>query len=120
MTDKEMAEEQVKKWDSILYPELYPVALVKDFIRKAFIAGLKAGRPKWHDLRKNPNDLPNVEGGWVCNQDGYPCFFDWHTEQWLDTEGTQITTVEWCNIPHISQIRSDYVCNKWKFLEEIE
>lgn len=44
MTDMEMAEEQIKKWDSFLYPQLYPVAVVKGFIRKAFLAGLKEGR----------------------------------------------------------------------------
>ena len=25
---------------------------------EGFLAGLKAGRPQWHDLRKDPNDLP--------------------------------------------------------------
>jgi hypothetical protein len=48
MTDMEMAmemaEKQIKEWDSYLYPQLYPVALVKTFIRKAFLAGFKAGR----------------------------------------------------------------------------
>jgi hypothetical protein len=71
MTEEEkLAEEQIKKWDSLLYPQMYPVALVKDFIRKAFLAGLKAGKdmaetdlatvaymqgaerykPKWHKV----------------------------------------------------------------------
>jgi hypothetical protein len=50
MTDLEMAEAQIKKWDSLLYPQMYPVALVKDFIRKAYLEGLKAGRPKWHKV----------------------------------------------------------------------
>ena len=26
-----------------------------------FLAGLKAGRPQWHDLRKDPNDLPKED-----------------------------------------------------------
>lgn len=26
--------------------------------KQTFLAGLKAGRPQWHDLRKDPNDLP--------------------------------------------------------------
>lgn len=43
MTDEEMAEEQIKKWGSVLYPQMYPVALVKDFIRKAFLAGAEFG-----------------------------------------------------------------------------
>lgn len=27
---------------------------------QAYLAGLKAGRPKWHDLRLDPNDLPTI------------------------------------------------------------
>jgi hypothetical protein len=58
MKDEEMAEEQIKKWDSVLYSQMYPVALVKDFIRKAFLAGLKAGRPKFHKVADG--DLPKT------------------------------------------------------------
>lgn len=41
---------------------------------QAFLAGLKAGKDmnvptKWHDLRKNPNDLPR-DYEIVLNQDG--------------------------------------------------
>lgn len=61
-------------------------------------AGLKAGKTKWHKVAHG--DLPSEEGGWVCNQNGLPCFFDWGTEQWLDCEGTQIRTTEWCHMPH--------------------
>lgn len=61
-------------------------------------AELKAGRPKWHKVADG--DLPSEEGGWVCNQDGLPCYYDWSTEQWLDCEGTQIRTTEWCHMPH--------------------
>ena len=28
------------------------------YFEKTFLAGLKAGRPQWHDLRKDPTDLP--------------------------------------------------------------
>lgn len=28
--------------------------------RSAFFAGLAKGKPKWHDLRKNPGDLPEI------------------------------------------------------------
>lgn len=27
-------------------------------LKDGFLAGLKAGRPQWHDLRKDKNDLP--------------------------------------------------------------
>ncbi|MBR6081236.1 MAG: hypothetical protein IKP60_13925 [Treponema sp.] len=63
-------------------------------LKRAF----KAGRPKWHKVADG--DLPSEEGGWVCNQNGLPCYFDWSTEQWLDCEGTQIRTTEWCHMPH--------------------
>ena len=56
MKDEEMAEEYketVHRWrDS--RGELVQEEDVTD----AFLAGLKAGRPQWHDLRKDPNDLP--------------------------------------------------------------
>lgn len=32
----------------------------------AFLAGLKAGRPQWHDLRKDPTDLPKDSGIKLC------------------------------------------------------
>ena len=33
---------------------------VRNQCKKAFLAGLKAGKQeKWHDLRKDPNDLPS-------------------------------------------------------------
>lgn len=63
-------------------------------LKKAF----NAGKTKWHKVAHG--DLPSEEGGWVCNQNGLPCFFDWGTEQWLDCEGTQIRTTEWCHMPH--------------------
>ena len=69
---------------------------------QAFLAGLKAGKMnapnKWHKVADG--DLPSEEGGWVCNQNGLPCYYDWGTEQWLDCEGTQIRTTEWCHMPH--------------------
>lgn len=57
---------------------------------------------EWHFVKDG--DLPSEEGGWVCNQDGLPCYYDWSTEQWLDCEGTQIRTTEWCNMPHKKEI----------------
>lgn len=66
-----------------------------------FLDGVDLGYNKaneWHKVADG--DLPSEEGGWVCNQNGLPCFFDWGTEQWLDCEGTQIRTTEWCHMPH--------------------
>ena len=54
MTDEELAEEWVKN-NSYPYSNcLY----IEKKLKQSFLAGLKAGRPQWHDLRKDPNDLP--------------------------------------------------------------
>jgi len=53
MTDKEIAEEYYNsKFKS------NESHFSKSDIEQAFLAGLKAGRPEWHDLRKDPKDLP--------------------------------------------------------------
>lgn len=103
MTDEEMAEDYAKglcktcTLDTCRHNILQTCA-IKESIKQAHFDGLKAGRPKWYKVADG--DLPSEEGGWVCNQDGLPCYFDWSTEQWLDCEGTQIRTTEWCHMPH--------------------
>lgn len=63
-------------------------------LKRAF----NAGRPKWHKVADG--DLPKNEG-WVCNQDGLPCWYDWNTEQWFACGGVPIRTIAWCETPHI-------------------
>ena len=51
MADEELAEKYAyEKWTD--YPEKQEIA------EQAFLAGLKAGRPEWHNLKENPTDLP--------------------------------------------------------------
>ena len=70
MTDEEMAEDSFncKKL-------LYKSSTDKRSYKDGFLAGLEAGRPEWHKVADG--DLPSEEGGWVCNQDGLSCYFDW-------------------------------------------
>ena len=56
MTDEEMAEEYADK--NKVYIDFDNDISDYGNVKKAFLAGLKAGRPQWHDLRKDPNDLP--------------------------------------------------------------
>jgi hypothetical protein len=63
-------------------------------LKRAF----NAGRPKWYKVADG--DLPKNEG-WVCNQDGLPCWYDWNTEQWFACGGVPIRTIAWCETPHI-------------------
>lgn len=83
MTDEELAEEY--------YYKTYPVTLNigeeerKKEVTDIFLAGLKAGRPKWHELLKDPKDLPeNYMGAsrLVVNQEGMPCYYNYMKNRW--------------------------------------
>ena len=79
MKDEEIAEqfakEKLSKEDYKLSEEvikpIYHNAIKNDYSFakygvECFLAGLKAGRPQWHDLRKNPNDLPKELHDVLC------------------------------------------------------
>lgn len=53
MTNEELAEEYIQNGDVFDNNKV----TIKS-VEQAFIAGLKAGRTKWHNLKKNPEDLP--------------------------------------------------------------
>jgi hypothetical protein len=56
---------------------------------------------QWHNLQKNPDDLP-PDVGWVSNQDGLPCYYEWATERWLNCRDIEIKVTAWCDMPWIS------------------
>ena len=67
--DEEMAEEYVKnnfeRWECDCLP-------VDDIVKQAFLAGLKAGRPQWHEANEIQcyEDVPNDKNKlyvWVVN-----------------------------------------------------
>ena len=65
MKDKEMAEEYANEKCKDCYmcsysehKNPYKVCQRRKDRKQGFLAGLKAGRPQWHDLRKNPDDYP--------------------------------------------------------------
>ena len=77
MTDNEKAEEFANNG--------YALGCTKssfEAAKQAYIAGLKTGRKeKWHDLRKNPKDLPNGYRA-VLNQEGKTTIYDPKCEVW--------------------------------------
>jgi hypothetical protein len=100
---KEELEKEAEKYikEHSHFDEEFGVMNLDVTNKTIFQAGAEFGYNKaneWHYVKDG--DLPSEEGGWVCNQDGLPCYYDWSTEQWLDCEGTQIRTTEWCNMPH--------------------
>ena len=114
MTDEEMAykhaEEYIMREDVITENDRVPfdngygfqTVSFEDEVKKGykdgFLAGLKAGRPQWHDLRKNPNDLPSDEHGHVVmNQDWDKVVIRNGRFEHLD--GYKADVIAWCEIP---------------------
>jgi len=71
-TDEEMAEESLisyrkePKWAGKMFMQDENTCY-----KDGFLAGLKAGRPQWHDLRKDPDDLPRQGVELLVSVDGY-------------------------------------------------
>ena len=83
------------------------------YFEKTFLAGLKAGRPQWHDLRKDPEDLPigevfywfdenpNLKDGKVYGRSiGYynPYEKEWHG-YYKGCPCRVHNVIAWCEIP---------------------
>ncbi len=98
-------------------------------MEQAFLAGLKAGkdmaeadlatvaymqgaeryRPKWHDLRKDPNDLPkkderfctNISVAVLTQSCGF-AFYSFDDNKWYFS-GKVIDVIAWCEIPKFEE-----------------
>ena len=92
--------------------------------KKAFLAGLKAGRKtereyvknnaftsmkeqglfpfgKWHDLRKDPNDLPKEDCEIITlHENGNKNIQKWKNGNW--TNAIVIPVIAWCEIPNFT------------------
>lgn len=108
MKDEEMAEEYKEKHICSTCADIQDCGNDCPFSRcgvQAFLAGLKAGRPQWHDLRENPNDLPKRDKTFVTDVSVtvvvYPLefavyyFFD---KKWY-SNGKEVKVDRWCEIP---------------------
>lgn len=100
MKDEEMAEEyadrtEIKDWEGF--------DITREVRKQAFLAGLKAGRPQWHDLEKEPTDLPKDNHNvWCKALDHYgEGWYDKDTNTWtLIYRGYHLHCIEaWCEIP---------------------
>lgn len=70
--------------------------------KEGFLAGLKAARKeKWHDLRKNPKDLPDACLN-IVNQDGEKVRYDYVNEVWRTDDANDYICddpIAWCEVP---------------------
>lgn len=114
MTEEEidkMADNFVNTQD---FTRVYSVARKAEcgaFWKYGFLAGLKAGKDtnvptKWHDLRKDPTDLPERVSSTspisktVVNQIGTPCYYHYGLKCWHNLSFIKIATpIAWCEVP---------------------
>lgn len=102
MTDIERAEEYRKslKQKLIDEDEFERLEMFDENVEEAYLAGLKAARKEmWHDLRENPNDLPE---DCVINQDGKRVLYDRINKVWRNDDADEYIcddTIAWCEIP---------------------
>lgn len=102
MTDIERAEEYRKslKQKLIDEDEFERLEMFDENVEEAYLAGLKAARKEmWHDLRENPNDLPE---DCVINQDGKRVLYDHINKVWRNDDADEYICddpIAWCEIP---------------------
>ena len=101
MTDKEMAEEYRKALKQRLIDEdnFERLEMFDENVEEAFLAGLKA-RLQWHDLRKDPNDLPkeNTEVLIYCYGNVRQAFFRrFFKSLYGDCRVEEV--IAWCELP---------------------
>ena len=103
MTDIERAEKYARENKKIIQCSCHNYDSEKD-LEEAYLAGLKAARQEmWHDLRKNPNDLPLVHST-ILDENGdkveYIGYGEWQAyseyyERYIKVD----TPIVWCEIP---------------------
>jgi hypothetical protein len=95
MKDDELAEEYVMNHAKEAIQEQIPYF---KFAEQMFLAGLKAGRPEWHDLRKAPTDLPKgyaENTKFLCSVKGETLFLIRYGSFWQGN----FEVDAWCEIP---------------------
>lgn len=102
MTDEEMAKEYANKHK--IYIDFDNDITDYSNVKEAHLAGLKAGRPKWHDLRKDPNDLPKVNQKVLLQikDEGRP-IIDFYTRYGVWNFTNEYEAIAWCEIPKYTE-----------------
>ena len=104
MKDEEMAEEIMRQNGCRTHSGNFIQAdKVCELIQKGIKYGYKAGRPQWHDLEKDPTDLPKDFHNVWCQ------YLDQYGEGWYDSKTGYWTLIyrdyhthcikAWCELP---------------------
>ena len=111
MKDEEMAEEYLDEKCRDCYmcsysehKDPYKICQRRKDRKQAFLAGLKAGRPQWHDLRKDKNDLPKLDktdmSDYVITDKGV-AYYNGRVKSWYIQNEYILSddVIAWCEIP---------------------
>ena len=69
---------------------------------KAYLDGLHEGQPKWHDLRKDPNDLPKDSKEVLIITSDNRKHIGFYDNGWYCSECSGIV-IAWCEIPQFKE-----------------
>ena len=118
-------DEVLKQLEPSMAVPMYPKALLIDFMRKAYDEGFKDCakarlnvttisdcpiKNEWHDLRKNPADLPEIKRHYssktVITDNGNIAYYDYSDGFWYDWNddyqlGTEV--IAWCDFPKFEE-----------------
>ena len=65
---------------------------------QSYLDGLAKGKLKWHDLRKDPDDLPPLDSMysmyWTYSEWGYYDIHKWDPRLWKECK-----VIAWCELP---------------------
>lgn len=68
-----------------------------------YLAGAKAHQVKWHDLRKDPNDLPPCKESGIISRammtdKGKWAVYDFRRKEWYTSLSNRVEVTQWCDL----------------------
>lgn len=103
-----MFEKEAKEYEDNYIKSAY-CERVKDTWRNGAVFGYNKAN-EWHDLRKNPDDLPPIKEGCkyvsisVLTNEEQIVFYSYKVNCWLDFNLNEIPPFKaWCNIPKFEE-----------------
>lgn len=103
MKDEELAENWIAEYTSVDVKTQKAIQLqYHKNLKQVFLAGLSVGRSQWHDLQKDPNDLPEDKRNVWCDY-GDGCGKGHYNKDdggwWIESHMFCSVIDTWCELP---------------------
>ena len=107
MKDEELEKEAGEYAKPFYNMTRYDYVEERTHVKEAYLAGAKENRIEWHDLRKDPNDLPRIGIRYlVFNKYGATLIGYWNGKYFVsaDEDTVEIASpIAWCEIPQFKE-----------------